>query len=221
MTHPSPRERDAARRYLEHDHAAQTLRGRPAEEANRQAEEIDERHARARDIALTGTARELGELPPHLRRHQAASRQQAGITTEQAREIRNHYRAHPAEDSEPDREPDRRDGTNPRPDRRDGTNPRPNRRDQAAGAASTAASYGSDLVSSAKSTSWGQTIATVFTWGVGLSIAYLLLSGGSAGALSGFSRGVTSLTRAAVSPVIDPLNPHGHPAPRPIAPAKK
>lgn len=188
-------ERDAARRYLEHDHAATHLGGDAGEEANRHAEEIDERHPRARDIALTGTARELGKLPTHLARHQHEARQLAGINTEQAARIRNAYRA-------PEHTPTR--SVVPSSTRRS------SRR--------SVASYGSGLLSSAGDSSWGQTLTQIFTWGIGLSIGYLLLT--KARAVSGAVSGVTGFANSLVSPHIDPLNPGGV-VPRPIAPARR
>jgi hypothetical protein len=182
-------ERDAARRYLEHDHAAQHLDGEAGEEANRHAEEIDDRHPRARDIALTGTARELGKLPPHLARHQREARQLAGITTEHAARIRNAYRA-------PDSDEPRRTALTHAPRR-----------------GSSVSDYGGGLLSAAGDTSWGATITQIFAWGMGLSLAYLLLT--RVAAVSKLAEGATNLARTVVSPTIDPLNPRGV-APRPI-----
>jgi hypothetical protein len=191
----SQEERDAARRYLEHDHAAQHLDGEAGEEANRHAEELDDRHPRARDIALTGTERELGKLPPHLARHQREARQLAGISTEHAARIRNAYRA-----------PEREGSARP-------VAPSSTRR-----SSRSVASYGGGLLSSAGDTGWGSTIVQIFSWGMGLSIAYLLLT--RVAAVSKLAQGATNVARAVVSPAIDPLNPRGV-TPRPIAPARK
>ncbi|HWD76926.1 MAG TPA: hypothetical protein VG371_17445 [Solirubrobacteraceae bacterium] len=187
-------EKTAARKYLVHDHAATTLRGQAGEEANRHAEEIDDRHPRARDIALTGTARELGKLPPHLARHQRQARHLAGISTEQAARIRDEYRAPERDDPEP-REP--------------------RRSSSRSGARSGVVSYGSDLVGAAGDTSWGGTITQMFAWGMGLSLFYLVLT--RVAAVSKLAQGATNVVRTVVSPVIDPLNPGGV-TPRPIAP---
>jgi hypothetical protein len=184
-------ERDAARKYLVHDHAANTLHGKAGAEANRHAEEIDDRHPRARDIALTGTARELGKLPPHLARHQRQARHLAGISTEQAARIRDEYRA-PEQDA-PTRS----------------VVPSSTRR-----SSRSVTSYGSDLVGAAGDTSWGGTITQMFAWGMGLSLFYLVLT--RVAAVSKLAQGATNVVRTVVSPVIDPLNPTGV-TPRPIA----
>lgn len=193
---PAQHERDAARRYLEHSHAAQHLAGKPRQEAERNAQAIDEEHERARDIALTGTARELGKLPAHLRRHQAEERQRAGITTERATEIRQHYRTHPHSDSEPELS----DGTPPRP-----------RRERAREAAGAAAYRGGRAAAAAydaaSDTSTGELIGELFLWGVGLSLFYLVLT--RAASVGKLFEGLTNIARAVVSPVVDPLNPKG------------
>lgn len=195
----TPDERTAARQYLVHDHASVTLKGQAGEEANRHAEEIDDKHPRARDIALTGTARELGKLPPHLARHQRESRQQAGISTEQATRIRNAYRA-----------PEPPAGHPHTPAPAPARSPARSSSRRAGGGGS---SYGTDLISSATSSSWGQTITQMFTWGIGLSIGYVLIN--KAGAASGLVTGITNFVRNLVSVKVDPLNPHSA-VPRPV-----
>jgi len=186
--HPSRAERDAGRRYLEHSHAAATLKGKPAQAAERNAQAIDEEHEHARDIALTGTARELGQLPPHLRAHQRSERQLAGISTDAAARIRAGYRRPPA--AEPD------DGGEP---------PTPSRATRVLDArpASAAAGYASE----AADTSVGQLIVQVFSWGLALSLGYLLLT--RAAAVGKLFQGAANTTRAIVSATVDPLNPHG------------
>jgi hypothetical protein len=194
--HPSQEERRAARRYLEHDYASQHLTGRASREANLHAQQIDETHPRARDIALTGTARELGQLPKHLRAHQRHTREQAGITIEHAARIRHQYRTQP---SEP------RDGEPRAPEAR------PPAAQRVTDAASQAASTTIDLVgtgaSAAADSSWGSLIGEMILGGIGLSIAYLLLTHNQGA--SKLFQGATTVTRAIVSPVIDPLNPKG------------
>ncbi|HEX5271320.1 MAG TPA: hypothetical protein VFW33_12560 [Gemmataceae bacterium] len=194
IQHPAQHERDAARRYLEHSHAAQHLAGKPRAEAERNAQAIDEEHARARDIALTGTARELGKLPAHLRRHQAEERQRAGITTEQAASIRHEYRSRPeAEPESPEDAPSR---------------PRRERARAAAGAAASGSGRAAAAAYDAASdTSTGELIGEIFLWGVGLSLFYLLLT--RAAAVGKLFEGATNIARAVVSPVVDPLNPKG------------
>lgn len=188
---PERHERDAARRYLEHSHAAATLKGPAARAANRHATAIDEEHPRARDIALTGTARELGELPAHLRRHQREERERAGISTEQAAEIRRQYRAGPYRD--------------PDDTARDETPPErhPIRDAAAAGARATTTAY-----SIAADSSWGSLIGQTVLWGMGLSIVYLLLTHDKA--VSELFLGASTIARGVISPATDPLNPKGH-----------
>jgi hypothetical protein len=194
VQHPAQHERDAARRYLEHSHAAQHLSGKPRQEAERNAQAIDEEHGRARDIALTGTARELGKLPAHLRRHQVEERQRAGITTEQAATIRHHYRTHPEAEPEPS------EGTPPRP-----------RRERAREAAGVAASAGGRAAAAAydaaSDTSTGELIGYAFIGGIVLSLFYLMLT--RVAAVGKLFEGATNIARAVVSPVVDPLNPKG------------
>jgi hypothetical protein len=186
--HPAQHERDAARRYLEHSHAAHHLAGKPRLEAERNAQAIDEEHSRARDIALTGTARELGKLPAHLRRHQADERRRAGITTEQAASIRHEYRSRPESEPEEDSRP-------------------PVRRERARAAAGAAGRAGAAAFDAASDTSTGELVGEIFLWGVGLSLFYLLLT--RAGAVGKLFEGATNIARAVVSPVVDPLNPKG------------
>lgn len=195
-------ERDAARRYLEHDHASR-LGGKAGQAANRNAQQIDDQHSRARDIALTGTSRELGELPGALRAHQLKARKEAGISTDQAAKIRTEYRTSPPPDDEPKGKPE---------GEHEGQNPRPNRQQQAASAGRSVASAGSGLLDAAGGTSAGQLITQAFTWAIGLSIGYLLIS--RIGAAAGLVDGAVNVTRAVVSPHIDPLNPKPAPEKR-------
>jgi hypothetical protein len=195
IQHPAQHERDAAKRYLEHSHAAQHLAGKPRLEAERNAQAIDEEHSRARDIALTGTARELGKLPAHLRRHQVEERHRAGITTEQAASIRHEYRTKPESEAEPE------DGSS-------GSPPRRAQAQAAAGAAARSAGRaGAAAYDAAADTSTGELVGEIFLWGVGLSLFYLLLT--RAGAVGKLFEGATNIARAVVSPVVDPLNPKG------------
>lgn len=190
--YPEQHERAAARRYLEHSHTAATMRGGPARVANEHAVAIDEEHPRARDIALTGTARELGPLPPHLRRHQREERDRARITTEQAAAIRREYRAgpyHEPDETHPEREP---------------AHPRRERARQVAGGA---ARHASAAASAAADTSAGELVSDFFLWGAALSVGYLLLT--RAAAVGKLFEGATSVARAVISPVVDPLNPRG------------
>ena len=201
--YPTPDERHAARRYLEHDHAAQTLKGAPAAAANRNAQQLDDEYPRARDIALTGTARELGQLPKHLRAHQVRSRQAAGISTEHAARIRSGYRAGPPE---PERE-----GSNPRPNRTPAAPaPAPRARSSSpARSTQTVRRAASDAAGAVTDTSWGQLILQTFEWGLGLSLAYLVLT--KAAGASRLATGAANATRAIVAVNIDPLNPGGIP----------
>jgi hypothetical protein len=195
--HPAQHERDAARRYLEHDHASEHLSGEPAAEANRNAQAIDEEHPRVRDIALTGTARELGKLPAHLRRHQLAARQRAGISSEDAARIRGEYRSPPAE-SEPESEPRARPPARERARAAAGT---------AAGRAGQAARSTGGLVDAVDTGGWSDLVGQFFLMGAVLSIFYLFLT--RASAASKLWLGATNVVRAVVSPVVDPLNPKG------------
>lgn len=191
--HPSQTERDAARQYLEHSHSAAHLQGKPAHQAERHAQEIDEQHSRARDIALTGTARELGKLPSHLARHQRDERHRAGISTEQANHIRREYRRTPNPDSQPE----------PHSPRARAENIRVNVT-QAAGRAGSAISSGA---SAAADTSFGEDIMEFFLWGMVLSIGYLALT--RANSIAKLFDGLTTITRAVISPAVDPLNHKG------------
>ena len=186
-SYPEQHERDAARRYLEHSHAAATLKGRPAEHANEHATAIDEEHPRARDIALTGTARELPGLPAHLRRHQRQERELAGITTDEAAEIRRGYRAGPYREDRTETE-----GSRPSPARR---------------AAGHATGHFRDVAGAAADTSTGELIGEFLMGGMALSIGYLLLT--RAAAAGKLFQGATTAVRAVISPVVDPLNPKG------------
>jgi hypothetical protein len=190
---PEPHEREAARRYLEHDYASRSLGGTAGREANRNAQAIDEEHPRARDIAMTGTERELGKLPKHLREHQAWSRQRAGITSEHAARIRREYRAGPyQEPDQPDEPP---------------AAPAAPARQGARSAAGAALGRAGGLASTAADTSWGQLVGEFFLWGALLSIGYLLIT--KAAATGKLFQGGATAVRAVVSPVVDPLNPKG------------
>lgn len=197
--YPEAHERSAARRYLEHDYAANNLSGRPAHEANQHATAIDEEHPRARDIALTGTRRELGPLPAHLRAHQRRAREQAGITVEQARQIRHAYRSGPHREDEPD-ETERGFSDRAREHARQA-------RDQVV-AGSRHTGHALEAASDAAvQTSWGSLFGQVILTGLGLSILYLFLT--RAAAAGKLFQGATTAVRAVVSPVVDPLNPTG------------
>lgn len=201
VQHPAEHERSAARRYLEHDYAAENLRGEPAREASRNATAIDEEHPRARDIALTGTARELGKLPAHLRAHQAHARHLAGISTQDAARIRREYRSGPYQAPADDDEHAKR--------RRLRDRARDSARQAAAGAAAAvpaAAGAVGDLASEADE-STGNLISYMILGGIGLSILYLLLT--RAAATGKLALGASNVVRAVVSPTVDPLNPKG------------
>ncbi len=199
--HPSNKERQAARLYLEHDHLASTMRGASAAAATRHAEELDDKYPRVRDIALTGTARELGELPKHLRVHQLHERKLAGISNEDAAALRTRYRSGPDEEAH---------GTELE---REGENPRPNRTGAARAAAGSAASAvdagASSVYDSAADTDWGALIIEFFTWGAGLSVGFLLIS--QVKGTAKLFQGAANLTRAVVVSGVDPLNPRGVP----------
>ncbi len=218
----SREETEAARQYLEHDYAAHHLKGEPARAANQNAQQIDEEHERARDIALTGTAQELGKLPPHLRAHQIRSRKQAGITTEHAARIRSEYRA-PAAGPKGSRGARGSSGSAghgsrsrrsaPRSTPRAGaprSTPAPaprTVRSSAATAGQTVVSSAGDALDAAGETSLGSLTVQVFAWGMGLSLLYLVLR--NAGSLTRITTGVAHATRAVVAVNVDPLNPHG------------
>lgn len=195
VQHPAQHERAAARKYLEHSHAAQHLAGKPQIEGERNAQAIDEEHSRARDIALTGTARELGKLPAHLRRHQLEERERAGIGAEETARIRHEYR------SRPEAEPESPEDTPSTPPRRE-------RARAAAGAtAVTGGRAAAAVYDAAADTSTGELVGELFMWGVGLSLLYLLLT--RAASVGKLFEGATNVARAVVSPVVDPLNPKG------------
>jgi len=209
--YPTLEERGAARKYLEHDHAAQTLDGPAGDAAERNASDIDDEHPRAHDIAATGTSRELGELPKHLKAHQATLRAQAGINTEHAARLRAAYRAGP-----PDHEPRPEGERSSTPAVRSSSPRRVARSSSSARRSSTssvrsAASYGSGVLDTiAPATSgWGALIAEIFAWGIGLSLLGLLL--GKAAGAANITTGVSSTVKAIVSPHIDPLNPTAKP----------
>lgn len=201
----SPAEKDAARKYLEHDHAAHSLKGAPAEEANRNAQAIDEEHERARDIALTGTADELGKLPPHLRAHQLRSRKQAGITTEHAARIRSSYRPRTSSRSRAGRAGARGSAA--------ARAPRAPRAPRVNVAIKNTIPGAAPLVNAATGSSLGSLAGQVFLWGMGLSIFYLLLT--HPAGPTGLATGAANVTRALVGVNVDPLNPRGaiHAAP--------
>ena len=205
--YPERHERDAARRYLEHDYASEHLHGKPAAEANRHAQAIDEEHPRARDIALTGTERELGKLPKHLRAHQLQARSRAGIRPEHVERIRREYRTGPY------REPENEETTGERRRRILREAPRRAARDAAqtvrtaAPAAAGAAASGAREIVQTTDDSTGGLISYAILGAIGLSILYLLLT--RAAAIGKLSLGVANVTRAVVSPYVDPLNPKG------------
>jgi hypothetical protein len=206
--HPSKEERAAARKYLEHDHAARHLGGEPGRIANRHAQEIDEQHSRARDIAMTGTARELEQLPQDLRAHQRTIRREAGITPERAAGIRKEYRSGPAaEANEPGRSRPTRSPTPTRAPTRQQRRP-PQRIAAAAGAvtqqATTAAAAGAGVAADSE---WGELAVDIFLAGCALSVGYLFLT--KPAGTSSLMTGAANVVKVLVSPTIDPLNPKG------------
>lgn len=197
--YPEQHERDAARRLLEHEHAAEHLSGAPADEANRNAQAIDEEHPRARDIALTGTSRELGRLPRHLARHQRTMRERAGITTDQAARIRAGYR------SGPHTEPSADDTDRSLSDR---VRDRARLAREQAGAGVRHTGRALEAASGAAvDTGWGTLAGQAILTALGLSLLYLFLT--RAAAAGKIFEGTTNVVRAIVSPVVDPLNPKG------------
>jgi hypothetical protein len=75
---------------------------------------------------------------------------------------------------------------------------------QAASRAGAAASSGAGA---AADTNAGELILDVFMWGMLLSLAYLALT--KANSIAELFKGATTVTRAVISPAIDPLNPKG------------
>lgn len=69
---------------------------------------------------------------------------------------------------------------------------------RASSAASSAASWAGD-------TSWGSLFGWMFMAGMGLSVFYLLLTHNKS--VSELALGATNITRAVISPHVDPLNP--------------
>jgi len=182
---PTEQERQAAREWLEHDYARHRLSGEPAHVAHENATQLEQEHPRARDIALTGTEQELGELPAHLRRHQVRRRRATGMDQRQVERIRSSYRqAAPA----------------PRRNRTPSYSPPPRR-----SAPQQVASSAGDVIGWAGDTGWGSLFLQMVVWGMGLSVAYLLLTHDTA--VSKLALGATNTARAVVSPHIDPLNP--------------
>ncbi len=188
-------DRKAARQYLELDYARHSLAGEPAQAAHRQAEEIAAKHEHAQDLALVGTAQDLGEIPKHLRIHQARERKKAGIDKEHAARIRATYRQ-PAAPTRP-RSSSPSSSPAPRPSR---TPASPVRRARSAGGRLAGFTGASDAGA-------GATLLTALGWGIGLSILYVALV--HAERLSTITNGAVRATRAIVAVNVDPLNPHG------------
>ncbi|MGI8412657.1 MAG: hypothetical protein ACR2QA_09220 [Solirubrobacteraceae bacterium] len=204
--YPTEEERRQGRRYLEYDHAARIGKGGMRDAANRHAQEIDEEHPRARDIAMTGTKRELGELPGALKAHQARIRKEAGVDTDMAGKIRHGYRTTPPEGEE--------EHPQPQPESKGA-----GRSGRASSAASSAGQSvldaGGGLLDSAGSTSLGQLATETMAWGIGLSLLFLLLN--RAGSLARLPAGAVAVTRAITSSAVDPLNPGAKTAVRKVA----
>lgn len=102
---------------------------------------------------------------------------------------------------------DRRPNTPAPPSsRRPAPAPAPTR---SSGRSRSSSGWGSRAVSTASDLSggWGDAISTMFLWGIGLSMAYLLLT--HAKGPSELVTGATTLVTAIVRPTIDPLNPKG------------
>lgn len=188
----SGEERQAARDYLEHDYTRHRLSGEPAYIAHENARELENRYPGIRERALAATADELGNLPAHLRRHQMRTRRSTGIDSKRAERIRRGYRKEP-------RPPSERQGANPRPNSPARTSP--------SSAGRTVRRYASSAWDAGTGSSWGQLIVQVFTWGMALSIGYLLLTHNKGA--SKLAEGASNVTRALVSTRIDPLNPSG------------
>lgn len=202
--YPTEEERRQGRRYLEYDHASRIGKGGMRDAANRHAQEIDEEHPRARDIAMTGTKRELGELPNSLKAHQARIRREAGVDTDMAGKIRHGYRTTPPEGEE--------EHPHPEPEAKSGRSARAS--SSASSAGQSVLDAGGGLLGSAGDTSLGQLVTETMTWGIGLSLFFLLL--GRAGSLARLPAGAVAVTRAITSSSVDPLNP-GRPAVRKVA----
>lgn len=185
---PSADEYAAAREYLEHDYTRHHLTGEPAQAAHRHANEIAHEHKRAPMIALAATSHELQRPPRHLREHQRRERRARGIDARQAAAIRRH--------GYEDRVPRRR-----------------STREQLSDTVQHAGETTVNLVTSAggavADTGWGQLVGELFLWGIALSIGYLLLTGKGPKGVSKLFEGATNVTRAVISPAVDPLNPKG------------
>lgn len=205
--YPEQHERDAARRYLEHDYASEHLSGKPAHEANRNAQAIDEEHPRARDIALTGTERELGKLPKHLRAHQLQARARAGIRPEHVERIRREYRTGPYREPEGDETTGERRRRILRQAPREAASAARTAAPKVAGAAVSAAAGGARELVETTDDSTGGLISYAILGALGLSLLYLLLT--RIAAISKLSLGAANVTKAVVSPYVDPLNPKG------------
>lgn len=183
---PTAAEYSAAREYLEHDYTRRNLTGAPAQAAHEHAREIEREHRRAPMIALAGTHHELENPPKHLREHQRRERRARGIDAKRAAEIR-------------------RRGYEERIPRARGR--REQLSDTAAQTRETAAGLVTSGASAVTDTSWGELIGELFLWGMALSIGYLLLTHNKG--VSKLFEGAANVTRAVVSPVVDPLNPKG------------
>jgi hypothetical protein len=145
--------------------------------------------------AATASEDQLGGLPPHLKRTRDAHRRAHGVTAQSARQARQRRGRHTP--AAPARKP-ARPASSRAPSRRARA-----ARSTASGVVDWAAPGAVDLAGFG----W-----QVFGWGVGLSMAYLLLTNAERAprgrsALELVARGASHTVNALVQPLTDPLSP--------------
>jgi hypothetical protein len=201
----------AARAYLELKHDLDdpgTTHGRRIE-AKAAMNKLERVFPEAGEHAANASDDDLGGLPTHLKRTRDQHRSERGVSAKQAANARRRSRRGPAVAA-----PKSATGHGAAPGKasaRRGPSPRTVR------AARRRASSAADYVAPA-AVSYSQLAFQVFGWGIGLSLAYLLLSntersprGRSAVEL--IAKGMGNTVATLVSPLADPLSPTHRPAP--------
>ncbi|MFL5910767.1 MAG: hypothetical protein ACJ768_09405 [Gaiellaceae bacterium] len=186
----------AGRAYLELRHELDhpdTPQGRRTE-AKAAMNKLETTWPDAAHHAATASEDQLGGLPAHLKRTRDEHRRQRGVTAQSARQARQRT-SHPSRPAASTRPASRRSSSTGRRRSRSG----PDAGDVAEWAAPGAVDLGA--------LGW-----QVFGWGVGLSMAYLLLTNSERAprgqsAVELVARGAAHTVDALVSPLTDPLTP--------------
>jgi hypothetical protein len=152
--------------------------------------------------AATASDDDLGGLSPALKRTRDAHRQRLGVNAQQAANARRRQRS---------------SSVPPRPAQSTRPAPRPrssSRSPRRGGGVRRGASDFAQFAAPA-AVSWGQFAWQAFGWGVGLSLAYLLLTNSERAprgqsAVELISKGAQHTMAALVNPLTDPLSPRGH-----------